>query len=731
MNVNVTDATFGTYKSWGSVIIAIVITLYFFRENIRGIHESSSKALKIMIATTVMGVIILVWCGLTLAVKGPSNKVPYFPDLHAHANPSDPDNPVDPLGSLSSTPLGEQLRTISQPNVPGRSWLSWVGAFGILVAFGHSILAMSGEETLAQVYREVESPKLKNFKRAAFIVFMYSLILTVGISFMAVLIIPNDQRMRLYSENLIGGLAMSVIGPVWAQLMLNAFVVLIGFLILAGAVNTAIIGSNGVLHRIAEDGVLPDWFLKPHKKFGTTHRMLLLVVGLQLFTIVVTHGDVALLGEAYAFGVVWSFVLNTMAMCVLRFRNRSPREFMVPLNIKIGNLEIPIGLPLIFLVLITAAVCNLFTKPVATKWGIWLHRVAAGGHAFVITERYYEYRRRGKKHEFREQFNRQTESNLSLTGLGLDRYKYRKLIAIRSPNNLFMLEKALDESDPSTTAVIVMTAKLDQSGMLERPEQGLDTYDQDLMTAVVNRAEKSGKEVTPLIVPTNNPLYAVVRTAKDLDVQELIVGMSNKHTADEQLDQLALYWFNVCDGVPLPITVRIVSRDREVHLDLAGGNRIPRISERAAKSVAELRAAGVGVRRLPMAHDGTPTSHDLFEDILTMLDSKVLLQVVIVPSGKLGMPEATRNIELDQQWSKRLGREVEVSHLSDDTGPELVRMAREHQYDLIAVALPEPWSEATRDRRPPPWLSAISWSMLPARCSWRFRRGFRRRLTQA
>ena len=47
------------------------------------------------------------------------------------------------------------------------------------MAFGHSILAMSGEETLAQVYREVESPKLPNFK-AAFIVFLYSLLLTAG-----------------------------------------------------------------------------------------------------------------------------------------------------------------------------------------------------------------------------------------------------------------------------------------------------------------------------------------------------------------------------------------------------------------------------------------------------------------------------------------------------------------------------------------------------------------------
>ena len=58
-----------------------------------------------------------------------------------------------------------------------------IGLLGIVIAFGHSILAMSGEETLAQVYREVESPKLKNFKRAAFIVFVYSLVLTAGYQF--------------------------------------------------------------------------------------------------------------------------------------------------------------------------------------------------------------------------------------------------------------------------------------------------------------------------------------------------------------------------------------------------------------------------------------------------------------------------------------------------------------------------------------------------------------------
>ena len=65
-----------------------------------------------------------------------------------------------------------------------------------MIAFGHSILAMSGEETLAQVYREVESPKLPNFKKVGFIVFAYSLLLTGSTNFLAVLLIPRGERLE-------------------------------------------------------------------------------------------------------------------------------------------------------------------------------------------------------------------------------------------------------------------------------------------------------------------------------------------------------------------------------------------------------------------------------------------------------------------------------------------------------------------------------------------------------
>ena len=209
------------------------------------------------------------------------------------------------------------------------------------------------------------------------------------------------------------------------------------------------------------------------------------------------------------------------------------------------------------------------------------------------------------------------------------------------------------------------------------------------MTAVVQRAEKSGKEVIPLIVPTNNPLFAVINTAKTLDVQELIVGVSNKNTADEQLDQIALYWFNVCEGNPKPLTVRIVSHDREVHLDLAGGNRIPKISERQARSVAELRAAGIGVSRVLLIHDGTSSRHDLFQSVSTMLDPLVTLGLAVVPATGLRAEDIEQAIRADQARAKQLGREVSIGVVAGEPGHEIARMAREGHYDLIVAPLPE------------------------------------------
>src|SRR6202795_4034040 len=173
--------------NWTAAAFAVLVTVYFWWENIKGIHESSEKALRIMYITTVMVVIMIAWCVYTLWVRGV-----HFPPLPHLSNLVYSD---DALGWLRHTSLPYTI-----------------GLVGILIGLGHSVLAMSGEETMAQVYREIEHPKLRNLEKAGIVIFIYSLIFTAGVAFFAVMIIPDSVRAN-FSDNPIGGLAMNLVGP--------------------------------------------------------------------------------------------------------------------------------------------------------------------------------------------------------------------------------------------------------------------------------------------------------------------------------------------------------------------------------------------------------------------------------------------------------------------------------------------------------------------------------------
>ena len=303
---------------------------YFWWKNIQGIHESSEKALQIMIITTVMVVILIVWCIITI-LRGPIQLPPN--PLHPGVVPITRES----MGWLHGTWI---------------SHLTWIILF---VGFGHSVLAMSGEETLAQVNREIEHPKLKNLEKTGLVIFIYSLLFTSLVSFFAVMIIPDKVRPD-YFANLIGGIAMYLAGPTVLKLLFHGFVVVVGVLILAGAQNTSIVGANGVLNRVAEDGVLTDWFQKPQPRYGTSYRIINLIVGMQLLTIILSKGNVYVLAGLYAFGVIWSFALKSLAVLVLRYTEPENRQWKVPGNFHLFGKEVPAGTDLLIsAVLLTTA----------------------------------------------------------------------------------------------------------------------------------------------------------------------------------------------------------------------------------------------------------------------------------------------------------------------------------------------------------------------------------------
>ena len=307
------------------------------------------------------------------------------------------------------------------------------------------------------------------------------------------MLIPDSVRIPVYRDNLIAGLAMYMVGPQVLRIVFRVFVVIVGFLILSGAINTSIIGSTGVLMRVAEDGVLADWFRKPHRKFGTSYRIVNLVAILELFTIVVSKGNVITLGEAYAFGVIWSFTFNSLAMLVLRWKYKGERGWKVPPNIRIGKIELPIGLMSVFACWppppSSISSPNPSPPSAASLCGNLLYHL----QPFGKTQPQPPCAHRS---QMKEHFQLEHEDIVEPRGAA-DQSRLRDGDHARRANP-FALKWTLAHTNTDDQDVLVLTARMMGAGgpeFLPASEQLFSEYEQMLFTKAVSVAESFGKHI--------------------------------------------------------------------------------------------------------------------------------------------------------------------------------------------------------------------------------------------
>jgi len=293
--------------------------------------------------------------------------------------------------------------------------------------------------------------------------------------------------------------------------------------------------------RVAEDGVLTDWFRRPHSQYGTSYRIVNLVFFLQMFTILASRGNVIMLGEAYAFGVIWSFTFNSLSILVLRWKYSGDRGWKVPPNIRIGKTEIPIGLLSVFMVLLATATVNLFTKSVATVSGVAFS--AAFFIVFTVSERTNLRKHALTARQMRDHFQLEHQETVSRESVAIR--PGGVIVTMRDIDNPIALKWVLARTSTVERDVVVISVRLMGVGgpeYLSAEQQSFSEHEQMVFTKAVAVAESFGKKVSLLVVPAGDVFAALAQTANSLEVESVVSGLSTSLSAEEQAFHMGQAW---------------------------------------------------------------------------------------------------------------------------------------------------------------------------------------------
>jgi amino acid transporter len=244
----------------------------------------------------------------------------------------------------------------------------------VITGYGAAFLAFSGLESIAQLAPAMRQPRRLIANRA-----MVAVVLTMAVT---------SPLLTLWSTTLLSSNAdpnqfISLLGAHVAGQLLGYYVAISGSILLIFASNTAIIGAYHVFIALARMGFLPRVLERRNRWRLTPHWAIFAAVSLPVVIVIASRGDLSLLGDLYAFGLLGTFVLTCVSLDLVRwreYRSWSPGRVVF------------FGVGVLTTLLVVAAwLINLRYKPLATAFGGGL--TAVGLIAGLATYRYSRGRR--------------------------------------------------------------------------------------------------------------------------------------------------------------------------------------------------------------------------------------------------------------------------------------------------------------------------------------------------
>ncbi len=193
----------------------------------------------------------------------------------------------------------------------------------LLIGFAGSFLAFSGLESISQLSPVMRTPRKKVARMALLLV-----VVTIGLTsplltMFSTLLQPAAANDPLQNGQLISLLA-GHFDPSnslnWGT-FLQVEVAISASALLVFASNTAIIGAYHVFMALSRMGFFPEFILRRNKLRGTPHFSIAFATGIPIVVLLLVLGNINILGDMYAFGLLGAFSLTCLGLDIIRRRD--------------------------------------------------------------------------------------------------------------------------------------------------------------------------------------------------------------------------------------------------------------------------------------------------------------------------------------------------------------------------------------------------------------------------
>jgi amino acid transporter len=391
---------------------------------------------------------------------------------------------------------------------------------GLLIGFGSAWLAFSGLESISQLSPTMRFPLRRTTRRAMLAVIVTVVLTSPLLSVLSITLLPSAlkgaQSERFISE--LGGIA----GGFGVKLA----VVLSASSLLLFAANTAIIGTYHIFLALANTGFMPRVIALRSKKFHSPHVAISIATGVPLAVILATRGELALLAEMYAFGLLGAFVFSSMSLDVIRWNlgRRDPAFW--------------IGVFTTAMLMLAWGV-NLVEKELATYFG---GAVTAAGMLMAVGVRRGWFldllvrvpavqRLQARAYRASEDLVEDELKGLMTLAEAVEvkpLYPSSTLVALRDESPRLIQEGIIRAKGQGESAVYCIYVEewpgLFAANTPHRPnEEGVNT-----LRSALQAVRDKRMEIIPIWTVSHNAAQAIVNAANLLDVNTVIIGASRR-----------------------------------------------------------------------------------------------------------------------------------------------------------------------------------------------------------